>query len=188
MVAGDYYYTVTKGSSTLNVNVASGTALQIPLTEISSTEIDGSSLNVVDKTKNGAGTYTVTIYKGMGTSGATASALSQVSKNTLTVKDSQSTMSYAGKKANSFNSADGTVEDLVMESFKFKLGDTILDDATDYSGIRLVVKANQVVDNGVLKPNSVCFIKSVDFYVETADGSNTYVKHTVTVNDYVEVK
>ena len=40
----------------------------------------------------------------------------------------------------------------------------------------------------MLKPGSVCYVKSVDFYVETAEGSNTYVKYTVNVNDYVEVK
>lgn len=188
MTAGSYYYTVTKGSTSISAEAASGGAILIPLTEISSKEINGSNLDVVDKTKNGAGTYTVTIYKGMGTAGSAASALSQVTRNTLTVKDSQSTMAYAGKKANTFSSSEGTVEDLVMNSFKFKHGDSVLDDATDYNGIRIVVNANQVTDNGVLKPNSVCFVKSVDFYVETAEGSNTYVQHTVIVNDYVEVK
>jgi len=51
-----------------------------------------------------------------------------------------------------------------------------------------VVNANKVEDGGLLKPGSVCFVKSVDFYVETAEGSNTYVKYKVNVNDYVEVK
>ena len=83
---------------------------------------------------------------------------------------------------------EGDVADLVMSCFKFKLGDTVLDSADDYNNIKVVVKANRVQENGVLKPNSVCFVKSVDFYVETTDGSNTYVKYTATVNDYVEVK
>ena len=189
MVAGNYYYTVTKGGNNVEATVASGTALQIPLTNISEAEVDGSKLNVVDKSKNGSGTYTVTIYKGIGTTaGATASALTQVSRNTLTVKDTQDTLSYAGKSANSFSSLDGGVEDLVMSSFKFKLGDTLLDNSEDYSNIRISVNANKVEDGGLLKPGSVCYVKSVDFYVETAEGSNTYVKYTVTVNDYVEVK
>ena len=97
-------------------------------------------------------------------------------------------MSYAGKSANSFSSSNGGVEELVKESFKFKLGDTVLDDSSDYSNIKLVVNANRVNDGGLLKPGSVCFVKSVEFYVETAEGSNTYVKYKVTVNDYVEVK
>ena len=189
MLAGNYYYAVTKGSNTIEAAVASGTAIQIPLTDIAETEIGGSTIHVVDKSKNGSGTYTVTIYKGIGsTAGATASALSQVSRNTLTVKDSQDSLSFAGKSANSFSSLDGNIEELVMSSFKFKLGDTLLDDTSDYSNIKLKVNANKVEDGGMLKPGSVCFVKSVDFYVETAVGSNTYVKYTVTVNDYVEVK
>ena len=144
---------------------------------------------MVDKTKNGSGVYTVTIYKGIGTTaGATASALTQVSRSTLTVKDSQAALSYAGKSANTFASVDGGVEELVKSSFKFKLGDTVLDDISDYSNIKLVVNANKLDDSGMLKPGSVCYVKSVDFYVETAEGSNTYVKYTVAVNDYVEVK
>ena len=189
MVAGNYYYTVTKGSTNIDATIVDNTTIQIPLTNISEVEIDGTNINVVDKTKNGTGTYTVTIYKGIGsTAGATASALTQVSRNTLTVKDTQDTVSYAGKSANSFNSIDGNVEELVKSSFKFKLGETVLDDTTDYSNIKLVVKANKVEDGGMLKPGSVCFVKSVDFYVETATGSNTFVKYTVNVNDYVEVK
>ena len=189
MLAGNYYYTVTKGGNTINTSVATGSAIQIPLTGISQVEVGGSTINVVDKTKNGAGTYTVTIYKGIGsTVGATASALTQVSRNTLTIKDNQSTLTYAGKSSNTFQSVDGGVEELVKASFKFKLGDTVLDDAGDYSNIILAVNANKVEDGGMLKPGSVCFVKSVDFYVETANGSNTYVKHSVNVNDYVEVK
>ena len=189
MIAGNYYYTVTKGSTNISTVTASGSSIQIPLTDITETEVAGSTINVVDKTKNGSGVYTVTIYKGIGsTTGATASALTQVSRNTLTVKDSQATLSYAGKSTNAFASIDGGVDELVMSSFKFKLGDTILDDASDYSSIKLVVNANKVEDGGMLKPGSVCFVKSVDFYVETAAGSNTYVKYTVIVNDYVEVK
>lgn len=189
MLAGNYYYTVTKGSTAIDTSVASGSSIRIPLTGITEKEIDGSTINVVDKSANGSGVYTVTIYKGIGsTTGATASALTQVSKNTLTVKDSQDSLSYAGKSSNSFASVDGGVEQLVMSSFKFKLGDTVLDDSSDYSNIKLVVNANKVEDSGMLKPGSVCFVKTVDFYVETALGSNTYVKYTVTVNDYVEVK
>ena len=189
MIAGNYYYTITKGSSNIDAVTASGSAIQIGLTDITEQEVEGSTINVVDKTKNGAGTYTVTIYKGVGsTAGATASALTQVSRNTLTVKDSQDTLSYAGKSANTFSSADGDVDELVKNSFKFKLGDTILDDSSDYTNIKLVVNANRLEDNSLLKPGSICFIKSVEFYVETAEGSNTYVKHKVTVNDYVEVK
>lgn len=189
MLAGNYYYTVTKGSTAIETQTASGSSIQIPLTDISEVEVDGSTINVVDKSKNGAGTYTVTIYKGIGsTAGASASALTQVSRNTLTVKDSQATLSYAGKSTNSFASIDGDVNELVKSSFKFKLGDTVLDDSTDYSSIKIVVNANKVEESGVLKPGSVCFVKSVDFYVETATGSNTYVKYTATVNDYVEVK
>lgn len=188
MTAGNYYYTVTKGTTTIKAETTTNGAIQIPLTQVESKEINGSNLDVVDKTKNGSGTYTVTIYKGMGTAGSAASALSQVTRNTLTVKDSQSSMSYAGKKANTFSSSDGTIEDLVMSCFKFKLGDTVLDDPEDYNGIRIAVNANQVTDNGALKPNSVCYIRTIDFYVETAEGSNTYVQHTVNVNDYVEVK
>lgn len=189
MVAGNYYYTVTKGGNNIETTVASGSAIQIPLTEISETEVDGSTLNVVDKSKNGSGTYTVTIYKGIGsTAGATASALSQVSRSTLTVKDSQDSLSYVGKSANSFASIDGGVEELVKNSFKFKLGEAILDNSEDYGTIKLAVNANKVEDGGLLKPGSVCFVKSVDFYVETAEGSNTYVKYSVTVNDYVEIK
>lgn len=189
MLAGNYYYTVTKGSTTIETKTATGSAIQIPLTDITEVEVDGSTINVVDKSKNGTGTYTITIYKGIGsTAGATASALTQVSRNTLTVKDSQATLSYAGKSTNSFASIDGDVNELVKSSFKFKLGDIVLDDSADYTNIKLVVNANKVEENGVLKPGSVCFVKSVDFYVETADGSNTYVKYTATVNDYVEVK
>ena len=189
MVAGNYYYTVTKGSDNVDTATASGSSIRIPLTGISEQEVGGSTINVVDKKENGAGTYTVTIYKGIGsTNGATASALSQVSRNTLTVKDSQDTLTYAGKSANSFASIDGNVEELVKASFKFKLGETVLDDSSDYGNIKLVVNANKVEDGGLLKPGSVCFVKSVDFYVETAEGSNTYVMYKVTVNDYVEVK
>lgn len=189
MLAGNYYYTVTKGGNNIETSTASGTAIQIPLSNIAEKEVDGTNIKVVDKSKNGTGVYTVTIYKGIGsTAGATASALTQVSRNTLTVKDSQDTLSYAGKSTNSFASIDGGVEQLVMSSFKFKLGETVLDDSSDYSGIKLVVNANKVAENGMLKPGSVCFVKNVDFYVETAAGSNTYVKYTVNVNDYVEVK
>ena len=63
-----------------------------------------------------------------------------------------------------------------------------MDSPEEYSNIIVVANANKVIENGTLRPNSVCFIKSVDFYVETAAGSNTYVKYTTTVNDYVEVK
>lgn len=189
MLAGNYYYTITKGSQTIEAATASGSAIQIPLTDIKESEVAGSTINVVDKSKNGAGTYTITIYKGIGsTAGATASALTQVSRSTLTVKDSQATLSYAGKSTNTFASIDGGVEELVKSSFKFKLGDTLLDDISDYSNIKLVVNANRLEDGGMLKPGSVCYVKSVDFYVETSTGSNTYVKHTVAVNDYVEVK
>lgn len=189
MTAGNYYYTITKGGTNIEAVTASGSAIQIGLTDIKEQEVEGSTINVVDKTKNGTGTYTVTIYKGVGsTTGATASALTQVSRNTITVKDSQDTLSYAGKSANSFSSADGDVDELVKNSFKFKLGDTILDDSSDYTNIKLVVNANRLEDNSLLKPGSICFVKSVEFYVETAEGSNTYVKHKVTVNDYVEVK
>ena len=189
MKAGDYYYTVAKGSTSIETTVTDNTSIHIPLTNIAEKEVDGSTINVVDKTKNGSGVYTVTIYKGIGsTTGATASALTQVSRNTLTVKDSQDALTYAGKSANSFDSSEGGVEELVMSSYKFKLGETILDDSSDYGNIKLVVNANKVEDGGALKPGSVCFVKTVDFYVETAEGSNTYVKHTVKVYDYVEVK
>ncbi len=189
MLAGNYYYSVTKGNHAIEASVANGSSIQIPLTDIVEKEVGGSTINVVDKTKNGSGVYTVTIYKGIGsTAGATASALTQVSRSTLTVKDQQDTLSYAGKSANSFASVDGGVDELVKSSFKFKLGDTLLDDGGDYGNIKLVVNANRVEDGGMLKPGSVCFVKSVDFYVETAAGSNTYVKYTVTVNDYVEIK
>jgi len=189
MKAGNYYYTVTKGGNNIEATVANGSTIQIPLTDIAEQEVNGSTINVVNKTKNGSGVYTVTIFKGIGTTaGATASALTQVSRSTLTVKDTQDTLSYAGKSANSFASAEGNVEDLVKSCFKFKLGETVLDDSSDYSSIKLVVKANKVSEGGMLRPGSVCFVKSVDFYVETALGSNTYVKHTVNVNDYVEVK
>jgi len=189
MVVGNYYYTVTKGSNNITADVATGSAIRIPLTNITETEVGDATLNVVDKTQNGAGTYTITVYKGIGSAaGATASALSQVSRNTLTVKDSQEALSYAGKSANTFASVDGGVEDLVMNSFKFKLGETVLDSTEDYSNIKLSVNANKVEDSGLLKPGSVCYVKSVDFYVETAEGSNTYVKYTVNVNDYVEIK
>ncbi len=189
MVAGNYYYTVTKGSTNIETTVASGTAIQIPLTDISEVEVGGSSINVVDKTKNGSGTYTVTIYKAIGsTLGEAASALTQVSRSTLTVKDSQDTLSYAGKSSNTFASIDGGVDELVKKNFKFKLGEHLLDNSEDYGNIKLAVNANKVENGGLLKPGSVCFVKSVDFYVETAEGSNTYVKYSVTVNDYVEVK
>lgn len=189
MVAGNYYYTVTKGSTAIAAEAASGSSIRIPLTSIKETEVGGSTINVVDKTKNGAGVYTVTIYKGIGTTnGATASALTQVARNTLTVKDSQATLSYAGKSSNTFASVDGGIEELVKFCFKFKLGETVLDDISDYSNIKLVVNANRVEDSSMLKPGSVCYVKSVDFYVETAEGSNTYVKYTVAVNDYVEIK
>lgn len=189
MVAGSYYYTVTKGSSNLDLKDDKTESIRIPLTDIVSKEIGNSSANVVDKTANGAGTYTVVIYKGTGaTNGATASALAQVTRSTLTVKDSQDTMSYAGKSSNAFAAMNGDINDLVMSCFKFKLGSTVLDDPSDYSGIRMVVNANRIAEDGVLKVGSVCFVKSVDFYVETAQGSDTYVKYTVTVNDYVEVK
>ena len=69
-----------------------------------------------------------------------------------------------------------------------QFGDTVLDDSSDYGNVKLVVNANRVEDGGFLKPGSVCYVKSVDFYVETAEGSNTYVKYKVTVNDYVEIK
>ena len=39
---------------------------------------------------------------------------------------------------------------------------------------KVSVNANKVEDGGVLKAGSVCFVKSVDFYVETAQGSGTY--------------
>lgn len=189
MVAGNYYYTVTKGSTTLELSDDNAESIKIPLTDIVSNEVNGVATNVVDKTANGAGTYTVVIYKGIGsTNGATASALTQVTRSTLTVKDSQDTLSYAGKSTNSFAAMNGDVEDLVMSCFKFRLGNTTLDDASDYSNIKVVVNANKVTENGTLKVGSVCFVKSVDFYVETAEGSNTYVKYTATVNDYVEVK
>jgi len=189
MKAGNYYYTVSKGSNSIETTVTDNTSVQIPLTAIAEKEIDGATINVVDKKENGSGVYTVTIYKGIGsTTGATASALSQVSRNTLTVKDSQDSLTYAGKRVNSFDSTEGGVEELVKSSFKFKLGETILDDSSDYGNIKLVVNANRVDDSGALKPGSVCYVKSVDFYVETAEGSNTFVKHTVKVNDYVEVK
>lgn len=188
MEAGKYYYTVTKGSTNIETTVTDGSVIRIPLTAISETEVDGSTLNTVDKSKNGSGTYTVTIYKGIGTGNGAASALSQVSRATLTVKDSQDSLSYVGKSSNSFASGDGGVEDLVMASFKFKLGETLLDNSEDYGSIKLSVNANKVEDGGLLKPGSVCFVKSVDFYVETAEGSNTYVKYSATVNDYVEVK
>jgi len=189
MKAGNYYYTVSKGSNSIETTVTDNTSVQIPLTAIAEKEVDGATINVVDKKENGSGVYTVTIYKGIGsTTGATASALSQVSRNTLTVKDSQDSLTYAGKRVNSFDSTEGGVEELVKSSFKFKLGETILDDSSDYGNIKLVVNANRVDDSGALKPGSVCYVKSVDFYVETAEGSNTFVKHTVKVNDYVEVK
>lgn len=189
MKAGEYYYTVTKGSNSIETTVTDNTSVQIPLTNIAEKEVGGSTINVVDKKENGSGIYTVTVYRGIGsTTGATASALTQVSRNTLTVKDSQDSLTYAGKRVNSFDSTEGGVEELVMSSFKFKLGETILDDSSDYGNIKLVVNANRVDESGALKPGSVCYVKTVDFYVETAEGSNTYVKHTVKVNDYVEVK
>ncbi|MGN0505101.1 MAG: Ig domain-containing protein [Lachnospiraceae bacterium] len=190
MTAGNYYYTVSKGGKTLDLASDNTTSIEIPLTAISAVDVNGISTNVVDKTKNGAGTYNVVIYKAIGnsTTSASASALSQVSSSTLTVKDSQDTLSYAGKSSNTFASMNGDIEELVKSCFKFKLGNTVLDDSSDYTNIRISVTANKLEDGGVLKPGSVCYVKSVDFYVETAVGSGTYVKYTATVNDYVEVK
>ena len=190
MTAGNYYYTVSKGGKNLDLASDNTDTIEIPLTSISSVEVNGVSTNVVDKTQNGTGTYNVVIYKAIGnsTGSASASALSQVSRGTLTVKDSQDTLSYAGKSSNTFASMNGDVEELVKSCFKFKLGSTVLDDASDYANIKVSVNANKVEDGGVLKPGSVCFVKSVDFYVETAQGSGTYVKYTATVNDYVEIK
>lgn len=190
MTAGNYYYTVSKGGKNLDLASDNTDTIEIPLTSISSVEVNGVNTNVVDKTQNGTGTYNVVIYKAIGnsTGSASASALSQVSRGTLTVKDSQDTLSYAGKSSNTFASMNGDVEELVKSCFKFKLGSTVLDDASDYANIKVSVNANKVEDGGVLKAGSVCFVKSVDFYVETAQGSGTYVKYTATVNDYVEIK
>lgn len=190
MTAGNYYYTVTKGNKTLDLTSDNTETIEIPLTDISSVEVNGVATNVVNKTANGVGTYTIVVQKAASNNTATSSAssLSQVVRAVLTVKDSQDTLSYAGKSSNTFASTEGGIEELVKSCFKFKLGNAVLDDASDYTNIKVSVNANKVADGGVLKAGSVCFVKSVDFYVETEAGSDTYVKHTVTVNDYVEIK
>lgn len=190
MTAGNYYYTVSKDGKNIDLASDNTETLEIPLTAISSVDVNGVSTNIVDKTKNGTGNYSIIIQKATSNSTTTASAssLSQVIRATLTVKDSQDTLSYAGKTSNTFASTDGDVEELVKSCFKFKLGNTVLDDAGDYANIKVSVNANKAENGGVLKVGSVCFVKSVDFYVETAEGSNTYVKYTATVNDYVEIK
>lgn len=189
-IVGLYYYTVTKDGTDLKLD-GTTTSLSMKLTKIESKAMtsgtaSGTALDVVNKSANGTGTYTVVVYQAVGTTeGATASSFRQVARGSVTVKDTQDTMSYLGKVKNTTTAA--TVEDLVKECFQFKIGNTVLETkngSDNYGTTQITVKAN--VPEGGLESGAICFVKSVDFYVLV--GTNTYVKYTVNVNDYVEVK
>lgn len=180
MNVGDYYYVVTKGGSAITA-AENGDDITVPLTNI----VNDGVANIVKKDANGVGSYTIIVYKGVGTTnGATASAFTQVASTTFIVKDTQDAMAYAGKTTNGQFATIGTsVEDIVMNCFKFTLGSATLDEAADYGTTRIVVNANVPA---TVTAGAVCYVKSVDFYVLV--GTNTYVKYTVNVNDYVQYK
>ena len=188
-IEGLYYYTVTKDGKDLKLD-GTTSELSMQLTKMDTVSASGSAIDgikVVNKGANGTGTYTVVVYQAVGTTkGATASSFRQVARGSVTVKDTQDTMSYLGKVKNTTTAT--TVENLVKECFQFKIGNTVLEtknDGTDNYGTTLIdVKAN--VPDGGLTSGAICFVKSVDFYVLV--GTDTYVKYTVNVNDYVEVQ
>ena len=182
--AGKYYYTITRDGKDIT-GKATGSSIGIDLTTINATDefeagtASGQSLDVVKK--EATGTYTVTVYYANGEAGKTATGFVSKKSASVTVTDTQATMSYAGKKSNSYSLADGaSVEELVKACFAFKLGSNDV----DYSKVEYVVDANVPVSG--LTAGSVCFVNSVDFYVLV--GKSTYVKYTVQVNNYVEVK
>ena len=184
-VAGNYYYTITRDGKDIT-GTATGTSINIGLTEIKATNefttgtASGTSLNVVKK--NPTGTYTVTVYQATGEAGKTATGFTSKKSASVVVTDSQPTMTYVGKVDNFYilDGSEGTVEDLVKKCFSFKLGGNDI----DYSKVEYVVNAN--IPGGTLSAGSVCYVNSVDFYVLVGD--STYVKYTVAVKNYVEIK
>ena len=194
VTVGGYYYTVTKDGKALAANKVSVNdgVLNIGLTKTETKTLTGSAsgtaIDVINKGANGAGNYTVIIFQAVGKTGTTtASSFKQIARETVTIKDTQDTMSYAGKAKNTTTNTN--VEEVVKECFKFTLGNTTLetkDGTNNYGEIVIDVHANGVGDDNATIEESVVFIKSVDFYVPV-ENSTAHVKYTVKVNDYVEV-
>jgi len=196
-IAGDYYYTVSKGSTALGIT---GTTdkITIQLTNIkeNTTVASGTALDLVDKNmdgKGGAGSYTVIVYQAVGEeTGKAASGFRQIASNTLVVGDTQDKMGTTATKVRNSVVAS-TAEEAVMNGFKFTYGNKtfeVTDTENKYNtnGVVVVANANKIDANkdGLLDAGSICFIKSVDLYVPVGGGA--YIKYTVTVNDYVEIQ
>jgi hypothetical protein len=186
---GNYYFTVTKASTDLKLTT---TTIQLTNMVENTTVASPDAISVVDKSmdgKGGVGTYTVVVYQAVGTAGASASGFRQIATNSLTVEDKQDVMGSTATKVRNVVEAS-TVVDAVMQGFKFTYGNTAYeikaDGTSTYGNVILVPYTNSVVENGVLASGSVCFVKSVDFYIPVGGGA--YVKYNVVVNDYVEVK
>jgi hypothetical protein len=185
MKVGQYYYTIAKDGSLIDVNNNAcvntvGGKVVVDLTKIGT---DG----VVDKSKLGKGTYTIVVYKAEGTTvGATASTFYQVTSGSVTVGDTQDTMSYIGRNGDNFVPAGTTLETIVKTKFKFQIGNVTLDSASKYdaNNITVTVNANTVSGGTVAYINSVTFMKQVG----TNNGKPVYMKYTVNVNDYVNFK
>ncbi len=188
MKVGNYYYTIAKDGSLIDVNnndcvdTVNGKVV-IDLTKLGNG-------NVVDKSKLGKGTYTIVVYKGEGTGQtgvATASTFYQVTSGSVTVGDTQDTMSYIGRNGSNYVANGTTVDTIVKTKFKFQIGNVTLDSAQKYAdnNITISVGYNQVANGTVIYINKVTFKKQVGV---DSNGAPVYVQYDVNVGDYVNLQ
>ena len=185
MKVGKYYYTIAKDGALQNVDTNDCID-----TVDGKVVIDLTKLNngIVDKSKLGKGTYTIVVYKGEGTTqGATASTFYQVTSGSVTVGDTQDTMSYIGRNGSNYVAAGTTLDTIVMTKFKFQIGNVTLDSAQKYTdnNITVSVNANQVSNGTVIYINKVTFKKQVGV---DSTGAPVYVQYDVNVGDYVNLQ
>ena len=186
MKVGQYYYTIAKDGTLQDVatndciDTVDGKVV-IDLTKFKDT-------GVVDKSKLGAGTYTIVVYKGEGTTvGATASTFYQVTSGSVTVKDTQDTLSYIGRNGSNYVAAGTDIDTIIKTKFKFQIGNVTLDSVKKYAdnNLSVWVSYNSVSNGTVYYINGVSFKKQVGV---DSTGAPVYVEYWANVGDYVNLQ
>ena len=174
-----------------NADNANGVDLPLARRNVAYTDITSpAGLNVLNKSYNGKGTYSVTVY----TRTATGAALKFAAQKSFVVNDWQQSLVYTGKQANFYsvaNNSNLSLEAIVKKCFSFQYdGWHNLKKASDYNNFDWAGHnvAIQVVGNYSDGTNvgSVAYIEKVYFYVPTNAWNGVfYVRYELPINDYV---
>ena len=191
---GTYVRVFKDGADITNVGTASGDALvtitgnnvNVKVSALVQDNSHATSYTIVDFAK-GAGNYNIVAYKAVGTNYATRpSAMSQIASVTTNITNTQPTASYLSKRYDHVTNTvyAGNINNAAKRALEVKIGDVTFNNSLGWGSV--IVEAN-----GYLINNDTIYFASLDLYVPV-DGfwgtATTYVKYTVPVGDYVNIK